>query len=1497
MPLVLVAFLFASFWIISTAKASGTTYYVDNVNGSDSFAGTQPAPYPNGCTVGVNCTNGPIKTIAHLNTMSFNPNDTIMFDKGDIWHEQLTLDSSGTSGNPITLSSYGTGASPIISGGNSMSGFTNGGSNIWDLTGVTTQPNVVIVNSGSPLVMSTSRAALTSPGQWYWTGSTLSVYATSNPSGHVDAGQRASAIDTNGMNYITITGLTLEEANTIYSGSGAGFYAHGAPNTIQVNGCTIINNAGAGIIIGGTSQSITVSNSTLSYNGGEGIYGNNVNNTNQVIDNNTITYNGWNAASGGGDGSGIESHIETGQIYGNIISYNGLAGPAGQQHGIYLMYQQNGAAQVYDNEFIGSTDGDGIKARGGATIYDNYISGNNDGVEVGGNAPYDATYSIYDNLILNGLNTGIYEDSMGTNNLYLSIYNNTLYYPGGSGNQAIELEDNITSLDIRNNLISIGNGSGHIFWIKVALTNTVKIDDNLYYDQTVDSTPFESVSTKMNLTSWQALGYDKHSLTTNPMFVSPGTNFALTSSSPAINAGANVGLTADYAGTPIPQGSAPDIGAYEYWVPSSPTSLGQYKSDGVTTIASGGWTNQNSEIFKFNMSSSNSSDSLTPAVEVEPIGTAFTGIANATGSAIAYSGSPVIGSVSVSGLTSGVTYHWQAEVTNSAGVSSWVPMGGSPDFGVDTSPPNTFDLSAPANNTWSTSTSPTFTWNASGDSGSGLAKYQLYVDGTLNRDNIPSSSTSTTPSSALSQGSHTWYIVAVDNVGNSKQSTSTWTTDIDSIAPSTPGTPIFTSPTSNNKPAGYWPSSTDSGSGISYYTFNWCLNSSFTGCSANTATASNNSYSFPNSLADGTWYFRVSATDVAGNTSSYSNYESVLIDTTPPSSFSLNSPSLNSWVDSATPTLSWGTSTDSGSGIAKYKLYIDGNLNRDNLNSTSTTPAQALAEGQHSWYMIVYDNTGNYTQSSTSYFNVDVTPPYTSDSGVSSSWYDSPVTITLYPYDSGSGVVATYYTTNGSTPTTSSPEGTSISINQDGIYTIKYFSVDLAGNVEAVETEANQVKLDTTPPTTPGNPITVSPTNSTTQNWTWTASTDTGSGLLGYEWIVFSTQDDHTLLYHEMATSPQATTNLTNGTYDFEVAAIDNAINFSGIGYGSVTVDTIPPDAPLISESTGTYNSAQTISLTPASDAASTYYTIDGSTPDNTKTPYSGPITISGTDGSTVTLKAVSYDSAGNESSISSASYIFDLSPIVISGVSDGGQYNTTKTVTFNKGTATLNGSSFTNGTTITADGSYTLVVSDAISTVTDKFVIDTTGPIFNTIPSSSYQINVTEGQTVTTNPYIIQVKPSDLIGITNVDFYIDNILICTDTTPNSAGLYECAWDTSKYHSDIKVIVTNSLGNTATLTRDTTVTVPLASASKASTNNSSSSSSNSSASTTTTNSNEPSSTPNSTNNTQPVATTINSTASLVSNTKSSYKYYYLLLLLFIPILLVTWLIKRNHSKV
>ena len=88
----------------TTAKASGTTYYVSNCGtiGNDSNNGT--------------ATSTPWLTIAKVNSSTFNPGDSILLNRSCTWREQMTVPSSGTSGNLITFGAYGSGADPLLNG-------------------------------------------------------------------------------------------------------------------------------------------------------------------------------------------------------------------------------------------------------------------------------------------------------------------------------------------------------------------------------------------------------------------------------------------------------------------------------------------------------------------------------------------------------------------------------------------------------------------------------------------------------------------------------------------------------------------------------------------------------------------------------------------------------------------------------------------------------------------------------------------------------------------------------------------------------------------------------------------------------------------------------------------------------------------------------------------------------------------------------------------------------------------------------------------------------------------------------------------------------------------------------------------------------------------------------------------------------------------------------------------------------------------------------------
>lgn len=120
-------------------------------------------------------------------------------------------------------------------------------------------------------------------------------------------------------------------------------------------------------------------------------------------------------------------------------------------------------------------------------------------------------------------------------------------------------------------------------------------------------------------------------------------------------------------------------------VPNNPdvgpaASKGQFKSDGSTAISIGGGTNQTTVVFKMEMSGG-ANMTIEPQVEVDPVVTAFAADNISAGTPVSYSGAPVTGTVTVSGLGNGLSFHWRARVRNTGTneYSSWVVFGGNND--------------------------------------------------------------------------------------------------------------------------------------------------------------------------------------------------------------------------------------------------------------------------------------------------------------------------------------------------------------------------------------------------------------------------------------------------------------------------------------------------------------------------------------------------------------------------------------------------------------------------------------------------------------------------------------------------------------------------------------------------------------------------------------------------------------------------------------------------
>ena len=167
--------------------------------------------------------------------------------------------------------------------------------------------------------------------------------------------------------------------------------------------------------------------------------------------------------------------------------------------------------------------------------------------------------------------------------------------------------------------------------------------------------------------SWQSLASGDNLLDETPATID------LSSASASEGIEIKVQLISDGSATPIL--SALKLDGETIDAPGS-GDLSIYRSDGTTQIAGpteSGWTNETSVKVKAD-SLSGLSDSSTVSLEVEKknVGVAFDGTGTTTGTAVAYSGSPVSAWTTLSGLTVGQDYHIRVRLKDDLNrVSAW----------------------------------------------------------------------------------------------------------------------------------------------------------------------------------------------------------------------------------------------------------------------------------------------------------------------------------------------------------------------------------------------------------------------------------------------------------------------------------------------------------------------------------------------------------------------------------------------------------------------------------------------------------------------------------------------------------------------------------------------------------------------------------------------------------------------------------------------------------
>ena len=131
-------------------------------------------------------------------------------------------------------------------------------------------------------------------------------------------------------------------------------------------------------------------------------------------------------------------------------------------------------------------------------------------------------------------------------------------------------------------------------------------------------------------------------------------------------------------------GNAESVADFHVSIPQAPAAPGgliQLHADGVTTIATGGITDEATVLFQATLTDPDPGDQLRLEIEVRPVGTAFTNVATASSTPVA-SGS--VGTATLAGVTDNVAYHWQARTVDQTGrASAWSSFGGNAETVAD----------------------------------------------------------------------------------------------------------------------------------------------------------------------------------------------------------------------------------------------------------------------------------------------------------------------------------------------------------------------------------------------------------------------------------------------------------------------------------------------------------------------------------------------------------------------------------------------------------------------------------------------------------------------------------------------------------------------------------------------------------------------------------------------------------------------------------------------
>jgi len=598
-----------------------------------------------------------------------------------------------------------------------------------------------------------------------------------------------------------------------------------------------------------------------------------------------------------------------------------------------------------------------------------------------------------------------------------------------------------------------------------------------------------------------------------------------------------------------------------------------------------------------------------PANPTNSTSATFTFSANESGCEFSYrldggvwSGYSTVTSVSYAGLTEG-SHTFEVRARDGAGNVDATPA--SYTWVIDTTAPDTFITSYPANPT--NSTSATFVYSAS----KAGCQFSYRLDGGVWSVYSPATTTSY---AGLSGGSHTFEVRARDGAGNVDATPASYTWVIDTTAPDTFITSRPDNPT-NSTSADFTFTANESGCEFSYR-----LDS---GGWSGYSSATSASYA---GLSGGSHTFEVRARDGAGNVDATPASYTWVIDTTAPDTF------ITSYPANPTNSTSAAFVYSASKAGCEFSYRLDGG-DWSGYSGSTTRSYTGLTGGSHTFEVRARDGAGNVDASPASYtWVIDITVPDT----FIDSYPSNPTNSTLATFQfsaSESGCEFSYKLDSGAWSGYSTATSVSYAGLTEGSHTFEVRARDGAGNVDATPASYTWV-IDTTIPDTFITSYPANPTNSTSATFVYSANEsgcEFSYRLDGGVWSGYST------------VTSVSYAGLTEGSHTFEVRARDGAGNVDASpAFYTWLIDSTVPDTFIDSYPSNPTNSTSATFVYNASKAGCEFsYRLDG----GVWSAYSPSTTTSyaGLSGGSHTFEVRARDGAGNvDASPASYTWLID---------------------------------------------------------------------------------------------------------------------------------------------------------------------------------------------------------------------------------------------------------------